>query len=313
MRYIGRKLGMMIITIILVSFFVFLSFELIAGDPATSMLGMNATPEAVEALREEMGLNEPFFARFFDWGVRFIQGDMGVSYSYKIPVSEMIGDKIPITITLTAMAFFILVIFSIPIGIYTAKHEGSFLDRMIYITNQVTMAIPPFFLGILITYILGLVLHLFTPGGYVSYDVNLGAFFYYLLFPAIAIALPKIAMTVKLLRSSILEQAKMDYVKTAYSRGNNSKGVLYHHVLKNAFIPTMTFLGMVLTDMVAGSIIIEQVFGIPGLGRILLTSISNRDYPVVQAIIVCIAAFVILVNFVVDVLYQVVDPRIQNE
>ena len=162
----------------------------------------------------------------------------------------------------------------------------------------------------MITLFFGLILHWFTPGGYVSYTQSAGRFLGYLIFPALAIALPKAAMAVKLLRSSVLEEMKLDYVRTAYSRGNRTKSVLYRHVLKNALIPVVTFLGMTLADMVAGSIIIEQVFNIPGLGRILLTSISNRDYPVVQAIIVCIAFLVIFVNFAVDLIYKLVDPRI---
>ncbi|NTV79605.1 MAG: ABC transporter permease [Clostridiales bacterium] len=186
------------------------------------------------------------------------------------------------------------------------------MDHAIYILNQITMAIPAFFMGIILTYLFGLILHFFTPGGYVSYETDFFGFLGYLLVPAIAIALPKIAMTVKLLRSSMLEEMNKDYVRTAYSKGNDSKNVLYKHVLKNAMIPTITFLGMVLADMVAGSIIVEQVFNIPGLGRILLTSISNRDYPVVQMIILCIAFMVIIINTIVDILYKIADPRIQN-
>ena len=160
------------------------------------------------------------------------------------------------------------------------------------------------------TLLFGLVLHLFTPGGYVSYTTSVTGFLGYLIFPSVAIALPKAAMAIKLLRTSVLSEMKLDYVRTAYSRGNNTKGVLYQHVLRNAIIPVITFLGMALADMVAGSIVIEQVFNIPGLGRILLTSISNRDYPVVQAIIVFIAFIVIFTNFLVDLLYQKMDPRI---
>ena len=175
------------------------------------------------------------------------------------------------------------------------------------------MAVPPFFSGILITYVFGILLKWFVPGGYVSYKTDFIGFLGYMIFPAIAISLPKIAMTVKLFRSSLLQEKKKEYVRTSYSKGNNTKGVLYGHILKNALIPVITFLGMVLTDMIAGSIIIEQVFNIPGLGRILLTSISNRDYPVVEAIVLCIAVLVIVVNFLVDVLYHVIDPRMRTE
>lgn len=310
MKYVAKKLAGLIATLAVVSFLVFAAFAVIPGDPATSMLGTQATPEKVEALREEMGLNDPLMERFGSWALHFIQGDLGTSYSYQMPVSSMIGEKIPVTLALTAMAFLMMVAIAVPAGIFCARHAGGFLDRSITVVNQVIMAIPPFFSGILITLFFGLILHWFTPGGYVSYTQSAGRFLGYLIFPALAISLPKAAMAVKLLRSSVLEEMKLDYVRTAYSRGNRTKSVLYRHVLKNALIPVVTFLGMTLADMVAGSIIIEQVFNIPGLGRILLTSISNRDYPVVQAIIVCIAFLVIFVNFAVDLIYKLVDPRI---
>lgn len=313
MKYIGKKLIMMAATLIVVSFLVFLSFSLMSGDAATSVLGTQATPERVEALRQEMGLNDPFFVQYFRWAGSFVMGDMGNSYSYSMPVKTMISDKIPVTLTLTLMAFLMVIGAAVPLGIYTAKHEGGLVDKFIYVLNQIIMAVPPFFAGILITFVFGRILRLFTPGGYVSYKVNPGGFIHYMIFPAIAIALPKAAMAVKLLRSSVLSEVKKDYVRTAYSRGNRSNQVFYRHILKNALIPVVTFLGMALADMVAGSIIIEQVFSIPGLGRILLTSISNRDYPVVEAIILCIAFIVVAINFVVDIVYQLIDPRISVE
>ena len=201
---------------------------------------------------------------------------------------------------------------TIPLGIYTAKHEGGVVDRIIYIINQIIMAIPPFFSGILITLIFGRIFKLFTPGGYVSYEKDFAGFIGYLFFPAAAIALPKAAMAVKLLRSSVIKEAKLDYVRTAYSRGNRTNDVLYKHVLKNALIPVVTFLGMALADMIAGSIIIEQVFSIPGMGRLMITSISTRDYPVVQAAVLYITSIVVIINFLVDVLYQLADPRVRT-
>ena len=158
-----------------------------------------------------------------------------------------------------------------------------------------------------------MILKLFAPGGFVSYHTSIPGFLGYLFFPAIAIALPKSAMAVKLLRSSVIEEAGKDYTRTAYSRGNTTNAVLYRHVLQNAMIPVVTFMGMTLADMVAGSIVIEQVFGIPGISRILLTSINNRDYPVVEAIILGIATLVIVINIFVDVLYRILDPRIAKE
>lgn len=310
MKYVIKKAVATVVTLFAVTLFVFLAFHLISGDPATSILGTEATPVKLAALREEMGLNDPVIVQYGRWAFDFIKGDMGTSYSYRMPVEEMIVNKIPVTLTLTVLAFLLMIVISIPLGIYTAKHAGGVADRVIYILNQIIMAVPPFFSGILITLIFGKIFRLFTPGGYVSYQKNFWAFLGYMFFPALAIALPKAAMATKLLRSSVIGEAKLDYVRTAYSRGNNTNRVLYRHVLKNALIPVVTFLGMALADMIAGSIIIEQVFSIPGLGRILLTSIFNRDYPVVMAVIVCIAILVLVVNMVVDIIYGLIDPRI---
>lgn len=313
MRYVCRKLLTMLLTLFAVTLFVFLSFHMISGDPATSMLGTEATPAKVAALKEELGLNDPVLVQYGRWAVHFMTGDMGTSYNYRLPVSDMVADKIPVTLTLTIIAFLLMVAISIPLGIYTARHAGGITDRIIYMMNQVIMAFPPFFSGILITLVFGRIFKLFTPGGYVSYQKDFWGFVGYLFFPALAIALPKAAMAVKLLRSSVIGEAKLDYVRTAYSRGNTTRDVLYRHILKNALIPVVTFLGMALADMIAGSIIIEQVFSIPGLGRILLTSISNRDYPVVMAVIVCIALLVLVVNMAVDLIYGLIDPRISVE
>lgn len=311
MKYIGKKLFTMTVTVLIVSFLVFLAFAVIPGDPALSRLGTQATPQALAALREEMGLNRPLPVRYADWLLHFVRGDMGESYNYHMPVQDMILEKIPVTLTLTLMSFVFMVILSIPLGIYCAKHKDKWIDRFLYTVNQVIMAVPPFFMGLLLTWLFGLILKLFTPGGYVSYTKSVPGFLYYLIFPAVAIALPKCAMAAKLLRTSLLDEMKKDYVRTAYSRGNNTNGVLYLHVLKNALMPVITFMGMALGDMLAGSIIVEQVFKIPGLGRILLTSISNRDYPVVQAVIVLLAFLVIFINFLVDLIYKKIDPRVR--
>jgi peptide/nickel transport system permease protein len=303
----------MIITLVVVSLCVFLAFSIIPGDPALKKLGTEASPELIAQTREQMGLNDPVIVRYFRWFAAFLHGDMGKSYNYSVPVAGMILNKIPITLTMAIMSFLLTIVVSIPMGIITAKHEGGVLDRVVTVINQIIMAVPPFFSGILITFIFGMVFKLFTPGGFVSYTDNFAGFVGYLIFPSIAVALPKIAMTVKMLRGSVIDEAKKDYTRTAYSRGNNTNGVLYRHVLKNALIPVITFLGMLLADMVAGSIVIEQVFGIPGISRILLTSISNRDYPVVEAIIMGIAMIVIVTNLLVDIIYRIVDPRIGIE
>ena len=313
MKYIIKKVISMIITLVVVSLCVFLAFSIIPGDPALKKLGTEASPELIAQTREQMGLNDPVIVRYFRWFGAFLQGDMGKSYNYSVPVAGMILNKIPITLTMAIMSFLLTIVVSIPLGIITAKHEGGMLDRVVTVINQIIMAVPPFFSGILITFIFGMVLKLFKPGGFISYSEDFAGFVGYLIFPSIAVSLPKIAMTVKMLRGSVIDEAKKDYTRTAYSRGNDTNGVLYRHVLKNALIPVITFLGMLLADMIAGSIVIEQVFGIPGISRILLTSISNRDYPVVEAIIMGIAMLVIVTNLLVDIIYRIVDPRIGIE
>lgn len=313
MKYIIKKVISMIITLVVVSLCVFLAFSIIPGDPALKKLGTEASPELIAQTREQMGLNDPVIVRYFRWFGAFLQGDMGKSYNYSVPVAGMILNKIPITLTMAIMSFLLTIVVSIPLGIITAKHEGGMLDRVVTVINQIIMAVPPFFSGILITFIFGMVLKLFKPGGFISYSEDFAGFVGYLVFPSIAVSLPKIAMTVKMLRGSVIDEAKKDYTRTAYSRGNDTNGVLYRHVLKNALIPVITFLGMLLADMIAGSIVIEQVFGIPGISRILLTSISNRDYPVVEAIIMGIAMIVIVTNLLVDIIYRIVDPRIGIE
>lgn len=312
MKAIVKKLITFAVTVLIVTLFVFVAFELIPGDAATAKLGINATPEALAALREELGLTRPFFVRYFSWLASFFFGDMGTSYSYGVSVRSMLRSKLPITLTLTLMSFIMVIAISIPVGVISSKYEDRPGIRIIDILGQLTMAIPPFFLGILITYLFGMVLHMFVPGGFVSYSDDFWGFVSYLFFPAVAIALPKAAMSVKLLKTSILSERKLDYVRTAYSRGNSTTDVMYRHVLKNAIIPVITFLGMTLADIVAGSLVIEQVFSIPGYGRLLISSISNRDYPVVQAIIAIIAMIVIIINLIVDILYRVLDPRIRE-
>lgn len=313
MRQTVKKVISTLVTLLIVSFLLFLAFELIPGDPALAKLGTDATPEQIVQMRAKMGLDRPFLERYVAWLGSFFRGDFGTSYDYGISVSQLIVDKLPITLTMTVMAFLMMMAISIPFGIFTAKRVGGKLDSFFSSLNQVIMAVPPFFTGILITFLFGVILRLFTPGNFVSYKEDFGAFLLYMIFPSIAIALPKAAMAVRMLRSSLLSEMKNDYTRTAYSRGNDTSGVLYRHVLKNAFIPVLTFFGMALADIFTGSIIVEQVFNIPGLGRILLTSISHRDYPVVEAIIMLMAFVVILVNLVVDIIYRKIDPRISVE
>ena len=311
MKYILRKLTTLIITLFIVSLLAFLAFQVVPGDPTTKMLGTEATPEAVAALRAELGLDKPVPVRYWNWLTAFLTGDMGTSYSYHMPVGEMLSEKLTITAILTILSFAFTVILSIPLGILAGSVHSKALDWLITAFDQVVMSIPSFFIGILACFLFGIVFRLFTPGNFVSYTQDWGACIAYLLFPALSIAIPRIAMTVKMLRGAILNELGQDYVRTAQSRGNSRRAILQRHVLQNALIPVITFLAVSAAEIMTGSIIIEQVFTIPGVGRLLLASISNRDFPVVQAIVVILAAWIVVVNFVADLLYQLVDPRIR--
>lgn len=230
MRYTAKKIATMLLTMVIVSFLTFVAFSLLSGDAATRLLGTEATPERLEALRIELGLNDPLLVRYGRWLWDALRGDLGTSYRYGQSVSSLIAQRLGSTLTLTALAFALIVAVSIPLGVLSAKYAGGRLDRALTVINQVVMAVPPFFTGILFTYLFGLVLHLFIAGAFPAGGA--GHYIGYLFFPALAVALPRIAMTVKLLRTSILDEAQRDYVRTSMSRGRSRSGILYRHVLK---------------------------------------------------------------------------------
>lgn len=311
MKYIIKKFLTLIITLFIVSLLAFLAFQVIPGDPTTKMLGTEATAEARAALRAQLGLDRSVFVRYVDWLTGFITGDFGTSYNYRMPVADMLADKLPITFLLTMMAFAFTVVLSVPIGVAVGSVKNKFLDMILTAFNQIMMSVPNFFFGILSCFIFGIVFKVFTPGQFVSYTESLKDCLGYLVLPALSIAIPRIAMTVKMLRSSIINELEQDYVRTAKSRGNRRFSILTRHVLKNSLISVITFLAVSAAEIMTGTIIIEQIFAIPGIGRLMLASISNRDFPVVQAIVVIMAAWIVVVNFVADLLYQLADPRIR--
>ena len=289
MKTVLKRIGLLLLTLLLVTAFAFLAFSVIPGDPTESILGLEATDDQIAALRTRLGLDLPLWQRYLSWLGHFLIGDFGESYSYEMPVAKLLAPLIPVTLTVAVMAFLLIVLISLPVGILTARHAGRLPDRVLTVLNQVIMSVPGFILGIGLTYYFG-----------------------YLFFPALAIALPKSAMVVKMLRGSILAELGQDYVRTAYSKGNSMTSALRRHVLRNAMIPVVTFLAVTVADIMAGSIVVEQVFAIPGIGQMLVTSINNKDYPVVQAIIVLIGAVVVLCNFAADALYRIMDPRLRS-
>lgn len=307
------KRGLLLIaTLLLVTILAFVAFSIIPGDPTSSILGVEATAEQIAALRSKLGLDLPIWQRYLQWLGGLLTGNLGESYNYAMPVGELLSTCVTHTLTLAGLAFVLIVVLAIPLGILSARHEGGIVDRVLTILNQITMSVPNFVAGILLVYVFGLVLRLFRPGAIVTPQNGWGPYLWYMLFPALAVALPRAAMTVKMLRGSILSELGQDYIRTAYSKGNSKSSALWRHVLRNAMIPVVTFLAMTVADIMAGSIVVEQVFGIPGLGKMLVTSIGNRDYPVVQAIVVLIATVVVVCNFAADLLYRVMDPRLRG-
>lgn len=318
MKYLAKKIITLIMTLFLVSVLAFLAFQIIPGDVVTSILGTEATPEREEALREELGLNDPPVVRYLHWAGGVLKGDFGESYRYSknmnqmMPVAELIGDKLPVTLWLAAIAMVLIIVISIPLGVFWARTKNRFLDVLFGVGTQTAMAIPSFFLGVLVTWLFGIALKWFAPGGYVSYEKDFWGFLKYLFFPALSVAIPKIAMTVRFLRNSMITEGRADYVRTAYSKGCSEAQVAYGHILRNAMMPVITFIGMIIAEIVAGSIVIEQVFSLPGIGRLLISAISTRDFPVVEILILYITFVVIFVYFLVDILYRVIDPRISS-
>ena len=298
-------------TLLLVTVLAYVAFSIIPGDPTYSILGAEATDEQIATLRAQLGLDLPVWQRYLGWLAAFVTGDFGDSYIYDMPVAKLLSGPVVATFSLAAIAFVLIVLISLPVGLFAARHEGGIIDRVLTVLNQITMSVPNFIVGIGLMYLFALVLHWFEPK-YVPLADGVGAHLRFMLFPALAVALPKSAMTVKMLRGSILGEMGQDYIRTAYSKGNSRGSALWRHVLRNAMIPVVTFLAMAIGDIMAGSIVVEQVFAIPGLGRMLISSINNRDYPVVQAIVVLVAAVVVGCNFLADLLYRVMDPRIER-
>ena len=311
MRYAAKKLFTLIITLFIVSLLAFLAFQIIPGDPTTAMLGTEASPEARAELRAQLGLDQPAPVRYWEWLTGFLTGDFGTSYSYRLSVREMLGEKLVITGFLTLLSFSFTIVLSIPLGILAGSVRSRGLDRLIAALDQVVMSVPPFFVGILACYLFGIVLRLFTPGDFVSYTQDWGAFLAYLVLPALSMALPRVAMTVKMLRGSVLSQLGEDYVRTARAKGVAERTVIWKHALKNALLPMVTSIGMRFGCLLAGMVTTEQLFSIPGVGSLIVESISTKDEPMIIGCAVMVSICFTLLMIGVDVIYAFIDPRIR--
>lgn len=311
MAFAGKKILQLAVTLLLVSILTFLAFQVIPGDPARAILGINASESQVEALRMRMGLDRPPLERFLEWVSGMLTGDPGFSLRYDVPISRLLSERVPVTLSLAMLGLVATLLLGLPLGLASARYPGSMSDRLIQGFCQTVLAVPPFFMGILLTLLFGFVLKWSRVGGYQDYRNGFLPFLASLLVPALALGLPRAAMIANFLRGSIISQMDTDYVRTARSKGATDSRVLYRHVFHNALIPVISTLGIIMAELLSGSLIVEQVFNLPGLGRLLIMAIGGRDFPLIQTLVVYIAAMVVLVNLLTDLLYRVVDPRIR--
>jgi ABC-type dipeptide/oligopeptide/nickel transport system permease component len=312
MSFIGRRLLIAFFTLLLVSIVTFAAFRIIPGDAALLSLGTEASGEQLEALKNEMGLDKNLSIQYFTWLKNFFRGNLGNSTRFRgASISGMISERFPVTMALAFISIFFIILIAFPVSIFSTKNKNSFFILFVTTIDALNISVPGFFLGILFIWIFGVLFKLFIPGAYISYRENHAAFFAYLIFPALAIALPNSALVINFLRSSIFTELNKSYVRTAKSKGACRSYIIQRHVLKNASLPVITILGMIIGEIFSGSIVIEHVFGIPGIGRLLIAAITSRDYLTIETIVICIASIVILANTFADILLQIIDPRIR--
>ena len=312
MSFILKRIVISAVTLFLVSVLCFLAFSVIRGDPASYLAGIDSSAEQMSLLREEMGLNRNIFIRYFEWLFDFLSGNPGNSYSFRgESISLLISQSFPVTLTLASLSLALIVLIAFPLSLFTVKREGNFIDNTVNIFTAAGISTPGFFLGLLLIYFFGFGLKLFIPGVFISYNESFFGFLGCLFFPALAIAIPNAAILTKFLRGSLFAELKNNYIRTAKSKGLGSFCILRKHALKNAVLPSVSIMGMIIAEIFAGSVVIEQVFTLPGTGRLLIAAITSRDYPLIQALMVYIAFLVIAANTLADIVIMSIDPRIR--
>lgn len=304
-----RTIGF-ILTLFTVSVVVFAVMNVLPGDPALTILGLDASEEAIENLRQQLGLNQPVHIRYLAWVTGALGGDFGISQSFRVPVSELIAERLPLTMSLAVTGMVVTVILALTLGIGAAANHGKPGDWGVMFAAQTGIAVPSFWLSILLVMLFAVKLRWLPPGGFPGWSDPVLAM-RSLVLPTAALALVQAAILARVTRSSALEVMRLDYVRTARASGFSRQRVLWRHILPNALVPIVTIVGLQFASLVTGTIVIENVFYLPGLGRLIFQSISNRDLPVVQALVMMFAAIVVTVNFIVDVLYVLIDPRLK--
>jgi len=309
---LARRFLTLILTLLAASLVVFVVLELLPGDPAAVILGVNARPDTLAALRREMGLDLPVAERYVMWLGELMRGDLGRSYTYDVPVADLIAERLWVSLPLAVMAIVISTAIALPVGAWAAAHRGRLLDTLLMGLSQLGVAIPNFWFAILLILLFSVQLGWLPAGGFAGYDGGFWAGLASLLMPAFALALPQAAILARLTRSAVLEALREDYVRTARAKGLDRRQVLLRHALPNAMIPVVTIMGLQFSFLLAGTIIIENVFYLPGIGRLIFQAIAQRDLITVRDLVVLLAATVVIVNFIVDLLYLWLDPRLRS-
>ncbi len=311
MLFLAKRILILIATLLLVSGIIFVVLKVIPGDPAQVILGIEASPENLQNLRQKLGLDQPLIVQYGHWLWDLLRGNFGHSLTYDLPVSTLIISRLEVTLPLALMSILLAIFFALPLGIYAASHRNGPGDYGVMVFSQLGLAIPAFWAGILLILLFAVKLQWFSAGGFASWLETPWGAFKSLLLPAISLGLIRAAVLARMTRSCLLEALGEDYIRTARSKGLSERIVVYKHALRNALIPVITIAGLQMGELLAGAIVIENVFHLPGLGRLIFLAINQRDLPVVQGVGILIACGIIFINFVVDIMYGLVDPRIR--
>jgi peptide/nickel transport system permease protein len=310
-RYLIRRLLFSLLVIAGVATLVFSLMHLIPGDPTTAILGLNATPESRAALRHDLGLDQPLLVQYFNWWGDLFRGDLGRSVMIGQPVSDLILQRLPTTIPLAILAMLFALLIAIPAGVLSALRRHSWVDASASFVAFAGLSIPDFWLGVLLILGFSLYVRWFPPGGYVSIFQHPLEGLHHLILPAIALGTTFAAALMRMIRSSLLEVMNRDYVRTARAKGQRESIVVIRHALRNALIPAVTIMGVQFGTLLGGTLIIEQVFALPGLGRLTVQAVLDRDFPLVQGCVLVIATIFVFANLLTDLLYVYLDPRIK--
>lgn len=310
--FLLKRVFSLILTLFVATIIIFILIEVVPGDPAAFMMGLSTNTDAADALRAELGLNLSAWDRYFNWISGMLFGDFGISYTYRIPVSELVLDRLAVSLPLTIYALILSTIIAIPVGVISASKRGLFSDTFLMGTAQIGVAIPNFWFAILLILLFSTTLQWFSAGGFAGWDAGLVPVLKSLTLPAISLALPQAAILSRVMRSSVLEVMDEDYIRTARAKGLTKRQALIRHGLRNAMIPVLTILGLQFSFLLAGGIIIESIFSLPGLGRLVFQAIAQRDLIVVKSIVTLLVLAVVMITFLVDLAYAWVDPRLRE-